>query len=131
MKKKEKITWEQGILQAADILEKKGCVGSDYGKKAVENVKEYDFSTLTFSDKWILTRLNKTISEVRKNMDKYEFQNVGTELYNFIWDDFCDGYIEFSKFNMDNESTKSTLLYVLTNILKLLHPFMPFVTEEI
>lgn len=64
-------------------------------------------------------------------MDKYEFQNVGTELYNFIWDDFCDGYIEFSKFNMDNESTKSTLLYVLTNILKLLHPFMPFVTEEI
>ena len=97
----------------------------------IENVKEYDFSALTFSDKWILTRLNKTISEVRKNMDKYEFQNVGTELYNFIWDDFCDGYIEFSKFNMDNESTKSTLLYVLTNILKLLHPFMPFVTEEI
>ena len=57
----------------------------------IENVKEYDFSALTFSDKWILTRLNKTISEVRKNMDKYEFQNVGTELYNFIWDDFCDG----------------------------------------
>ena len=97
----------------------------------IENVKEYDFSNLTLSDKWILTRLNKTIKEVRKNMDKYEFQNVGTELYNFIWNDFCDGYIEFSKFNMDNDSTKSTLLYTLTNILKLLHPFMPFVTEEI
>jgi valyl-tRNA synthetase len=64
-------------------------------------------------------------------MDKYEFQNVGTELYNFIWNDFCDGYIEFSKFDMDKENTKSTLIYVLTNILKLLHPFMPFVTEEI
>ncbi len=97
----------------------------------IENVKEYDFSNLTLSDKWILTRLNKTIKEVRKNMDKYEFQNVGTELYNFIWNDYCDGYIEFSKFNMDNDSTKSTLLYTLTNILKLLHPFMPFVTEEI
>jgi len=64
-------------------------------------------------------------------MDKYEFQNVGTILYDFIWGDFCDSYIEFSKFNIDKESTKSTLLYVLTNILKMLHPFMPFVTEEI
>ncbi len=96
-----------------------------------ENLKEYDFKNLTFSDKWILTRLNKTIEEVRKNMDKYEFHNVGSELYSFIWNDFCDAYIEFSKFNMDNISSKSTLLYVLENILKLLHPFMPFVTEEL
>lgn len=96
-----------------------------------EDIKEYDFSNLTFSDKWILTKLNKTIYEVRKNMDKYEFHNVGSELYSFVWNDFCDAYIEFSKFNMDNKSSKSTLLYVLTNILKLLHPFMPFVTEEI
>ena len=64
-------------------------------------------------------------------MEKYEFQNVGAELYDFIWSDFCDGYIEFSKFNSDNIGTKSTLLYVLTGILKMLHPFMPFVTEEI
>lgn len=96
-----------------------------------EDVKEYDFSNLTFSDKWILTRLNRTIEEVRKNMEKYEFQNVGSELYSFIWNDFCDAYIEFSKFNMDNLSSKSTILYVLENILKLLHPFMPFVTEEL
>ena len=96
-----------------------------------ENLKEIKLEDLSISDKWILTRLNETILEVRKNMDKYEFNNVGSALYNFIWDDFCDGYIEFSKFNMDKESTQSTLIYVLTNILKLLHPFMPFVTEEI
>ena len=97
----------------------------------IEDLKEIKFDNLTFSDKWILTRYNDTVKQVRKNMDKYEFQNVGTELYNFIWSDFCDGYIEFSKFNSDNIGTKSTLLYVLTGILKLLHPFMPFVTEEI
>lgn len=97
----------------------------------IEDLKEVDYSNLTFSDKWILTKVNDVIKSVRKNMDKYEFHNVGSELYNFIWDDFCDGYIEFSKFNMDNNSSKSTLLYVLNIILKLLHPFMPFVTEEI
>ena len=97
----------------------------------IEDLKEIKFTNLTFSDKWILTRFNSTVKQVRKNMDKYEFQNVGTELYDFIWSDFCDGYIEFSKFNSDNIGTKSTLLYVLTGILKLLHPFMPFVTEEI
>ena len=97
----------------------------------IEDVKELNFDNLSLIDKWILTRYQHTLKNVRKNMDKYEFQNVGTELYNFIWSDFCDGYIEFSKFSMDNTSTKSTLLYVLTGIMKMLHPFMPFVTEEI
>ncbi len=97
----------------------------------IEDIKELDLSNLTFSDKWILTKFNNTVKQVRKNMEKYEFQNVGAELYDFIWSDFCDGYIEFSKFNSDNIGTKSTLLYVLTGILKMLHPFMPFVTEEI
>ncbi len=97
----------------------------------IEDIKEINLSDLSKEDKWILTKLQKTIKNVRKYMDKYEFQNVGTILYDFIWSDFCDSYIEFSKFNMDKESTKSTLLYVLTNILKMLHPFMPFVTEEI
>ena len=63
-------------------------------------------------------------------MDKYNFHNVGNELYTFIWEDFCDWYIELSKANM-NATTKSVLLDVLTTILKLLHPFMPYVTEEI
>ena len=104
---------------------------SRYTLMNTEDLNEIDLTDLSFSDKWILTRVNETIKIVRKNMDKYEFHNVGNELYKFIWEDFCDGYIEFSKFNMDKVSTKSTLIYVLTNILKLLHPFMPFVTEEI
>ena len=97
----------------------------------IEGLEELNLNDLSKEDKWILTKLQKTIKGVRKYMDKYEFNNVGTILYDFIWSDFCDSYIEFSKFNMDKESTKSTLLYVLTNILKMLHPFMPFVTEEI
>ena len=92
-----------------------------------DNYNLYDLNT---SDKWILNKLNNLIKTTRKHMDKYEFNVVGSELYSFIWNDFCDWYIELSKFNM-NSTTKSVLLYVLTNILKLLHPFMPFVTEEI
>ena len=68
-----------------------------------------------------------TIKNVTKYMDKYEFQNVSTELYNFIWNDFCDWYIEFSKVS----SNSKVLKQVLESILKMLHPFMPFVTEEI
>lgn len=64
-------------------------------------------------------------------MDNYEFNLVGMETYNFIYDDFCSNYIEFAKFNIDKESTKSVLYTVLNGILKILHPFMPFVTEEI
>ena len=66
-----------------------------------------------------------------KHMDKYEFNLFGSETYSFIYDDFCSSYIEFSKFNSNSITTKSVLCYVLTGILKMLHPFMPFVTEEI
>ena len=98
----------------------------------LENFKEEDktLENLTLSDKWILNRLNEIIVKVRNHMEKYEFNVVGTELYNFIWDDFCSWYIELSKFS-DNNTTKTVLLTVLTDILKLLHPFMPYVTEEI
>ena len=85
---------------------------------------------LTLSDKWILTKKNLIIKSVEESMEKYEFHNVGNELYKFIWEDFCDSYIELSKSNM-NTNTKKVLLDVLTDILKLLHPFMPYVTEEI
>ena len=95
-----------------------------------EGFTDYTFENLSISDKWILTKLNKTIKKVKKHMDKYEFNGVGTILYNFIWDDFCDWYIELSKVNMSN-TTKSVLLYNLECILKMLHPFMPYVTEEI
>ena len=66
-----------------------------------------------------------------KHMDKYEFNIFGSETYSFIYDDFCSNYIEFAKFNSESNTTKSVLCYVLTGILKMLHPFMPFVTEEI
>ena len=98
----------------------------------LENFKKEDYSleNLNNADKWILTKLNETIASVTKSMDKYEFNNAGSCLYSFIWDDFCDKYIEMSKFSETN-STKSTLLYTITCIIKMLHPFMPFVTEEI
>ena len=94
------------------------------------NDKDYTLDNLTNSDKWILTKLNKTIDSITKSMDKYDFNIVGNTLYNFIWTDFCDKYIELSKFNQNN-TTKSVLLKVLTSIIKMLHPFMPYVTEEI
>ena len=94
------------------------------------NDKDYTLDNLSNSDKWILTKLNKTIESITKSMDKYDFNIVGNTLYNFIWTDFCDKYIELSKFNQNN-TTKSVLLKVLTSIIKMLHPFMPYVTEEI
>ena len=97
----------------------------------IDDLKGYDFSNLDVQDKWILSKLNKVISKVTKNMESYEFNNAGGELYNFIWSDFCDSYIEMSKFSLDSVSTKSTLCYVISAILKMLHPFMPYVTDEI
>ena len=97
----------------------------------IEDLREINLKDLDIHDKWILTKYENTIKEVIKYMDKYEFNNVSSVLYSFIWDDFCDNYIEMSKFSSDTLSTKSTLYYVLTGILKMLHPFMPFVTEEI
>ena len=96
----------------------------------IEDIKEITLDDLKMEDKWILTKLNKTIKKARRHMEKYEFNVVGTELYNFIWDDFCDWYIELAKINMNN-TTKSVLLYTLSAIIKMLHPFMPYVTEEI
>ncbi len=89
------------------------------------------------ADKWILTRLNETIETVTRLSDRYEFGEVGRVLYNFIWDDFCDWYIEMAKLPLysDDEAAKKTtrsiLAYVLDNTMRLLHPFMPFITEEI
>ena len=97
----------------------------------IEDLKAYDFSNLAVQDKWILSKLNKVISKVTKNMESYEFNNAGGELYNFIWSDFCDSYIEMSKFSLDSVSTQSILCYAISAILKMLHPFMPYVTDEI
>ncbi|NWN98832.1 MAG: valine--tRNA ligase [Bacillus sp. (in: Bacteria)] len=89
------------------------------------------------ADEWILTRLNETIETVTNLAEKYEFGEVGRALYNFIWDDFCDWYIEMAKLPLYGEdetakkTTRSVLAYVLDQTMRLLHPFMPFITEEI
>ena len=103
---------------------------SRYVLMNIEDLKEVEFDDLELEDKWILTKLNKVIKDVSKHMEKYDFNIVGNNLYSFIWDIFCDRYIELSKFNMNN-TRKSVLYVVLTSIIKLLHPFMPYVTEEI
>ena len=97
----------------------------------ISDLKEIKLENLKPEDKWILTKYNKVIKSVTKHMDKYDFNIVGTELYNFVYDDFCSNYIEMAKYTIEDDSTKSVLCYVLTGILKMLHPFMPFVTEEI
>ena len=89
------------------------------------------------TDRWILHNLNETIGKVTENFDKFEFGVAGHILYNFIWDEFADWYVELTKevLYSDNEDekviTRSVLLYTLDQILRLLHPIMPFVTEEI
>src|SRR5690625_2069314 len=91
----------------------------------------------SLADKWILTRLNETIEHVTYNTDKYEFGEAGRYLYNFIWDDLCDWYIEMAKIPLygDDEdaklTTRSVLAYVLDQTMRMLHPYMPFITEEI
>ncbi|MFD2759563.1 valine--tRNA ligase [Lentibacillus juripiscarius] len=91
----------------------------------------------SLADKWILTRLNETIEQVTKNTGKYEFGEAGRHLYNFIWDELCDWYIEMAKLPLygDDEeakkTTRSVLAYVLDQTMRMLHPYMPFITEEI
>ena len=107
-------------------------IGSDFKMADIDLTKEK-----SLADKWILTRLNETINEVTRLSEIYEFGEVGRILYHFIWDDFCDWYIEMAKLPMtegtdeEKNMTRSVLLYTLDKILKMLHPFMPFVTEEI
>ena len=89
-------------------------------------------ANLELEDKWILSKLNKLIEKVTDNLDKYELGIAVQNLYDFIWDEFCDWYIELVKPRLGTDKNpQNVLIYVLSNILKLLHPFMPFITEEI
>lgn len=91
----------------------------------------------SIADKWILARLNETITQVTDLFERFEFGEAGRQLYKFIWDDYCDWYIEMTKevltqgTDEQKQTTKSVLIHVLDQTLKLLHPIMPFVTEEI
>ena len=96
-----------------------------------------EYSHVSAADAWILNKLNETIDHVTENMEKYEFALVGNELYSFVWNDFCSWYLEMCKSSLNSEdatvkrSAQNTLLTVLETSIRLLHPFMPFVTEEI
>ncbi|MFD0694120.1 valine--tRNA ligase [Paenibacillus sp. GCM10027628] len=100
--------------------------------------KDIDLSgPLGTADRWILHRLNETVRDVTRLIDSYEFGETGRLLYNFIWDDLCDWYIEFSKLSLygtdaaAKKTTQSVLAYVLDQTQRLIHPFMPFISEEI
>jgi len=97
----------------------------------ISDLESIELDNLKPEDKWILTKYEKCIEETKKFMDKYQFNNAGSCIYDFTWSVFCDNYIEMAKYSIDSISTKSTLCYVLTGILKLLQPFMPYVTDEI
>lgn len=104
-----------------------------------ENVtgESIDKSLLEEEDKWIISRINSVIKDVTENLERYEIGMAAQHIYDFIWDEYCDWYIEMVKPRLYGEDINSkytaerVLLYVLENILKLLHPFMPFITEEI
>lgn len=97
----------------------------------IEDLKEIKLEDLKPEDKWILTKYEETIEEVQKFMEIYQFNNVGNAIYEFSWNYFCDYYIEIAKYSLNSNTTKSVLCYILTGILKMLNPFMPYVTEEI
>lgn len=97
----------------------------------IENLETVQLENLKIEDKWILTKYEKIVKSITKHMDKYEFNIASMELYNFVWEDFCSNYIELAKTSLESNTTKSVLFKILTGILKMLHPFMPFVTEEI
>lgn len=104
------------------------------GELTIDQIEIGDDQTV--ADKWILSRLQATIEAVTRLFDKFEFGEAGRILYHFIWDDYCDWYIEMTKESLqdessDNKTTKSILIHVLDQFLRLLHPIMPFVTEEI
>ena len=103
----------------------------------VEETGLPDAADLEIEDKWVLTKLNTLIKEVTENMDAYELGVASAKVYDFIWDTYCDWYIELTKARLYGENEKrklaaqKVLVYVLDQFLRLLHPFMPFITEEI
>ena len=97
----------------------------------INDLEKIELKDLKPEDKWILSKYHKLIKSVTKHMEKYQFNLASQEIYDFTWNIFCDYYIEMAKYTIDTLSTKSTLCEVLCGILKMLHPFMPFVTEEI
>jgi valyl-tRNA synthetase len=100
-----------------------------------ENIKPSDtlseIKTLPLSDRWIISRMHNTIKDASYSIDRYHFNEYAGIMYNFVWSQFCDWYVEIAKSNTSNPYTLRILIHILDNILRLLHPSMPFITEEI
>ncbi|WP_274649944.1 valine--tRNA ligase [Paenibacillus humicola] len=130
--------WEK--VEQARNFANKIWNASRFALMNLENVKAEDIDisvTLGTADRWILHRLNETSRDITRLLDGYDFGETGRLLYNFIWDDLCDWYIEFAKLNLygsdaaAKRATQSVLAYVLDRTLRMIHPFMPFISEEI
>jgi valyl-tRNA synthetase len=91
----------------------------------------FDPARISPADRWVLHRLNQTVEKVNSLFDEYRLFEAADLLYHFVWDEYCDWYLEFSKCNIDNVDTRKVLKFTLYRILQLLHPMMPFLTEEI
>ncbi len=100
-----------------------------------DTVKPIDESRLDIADKWILSRLSEAVKDVTANLERFDFGMAAQKLYDFLWSEYCDWYIEMAKPRFNDEAQKDTAVSVLNAVLKdtlkLLHPFMPFITEEI
>lgn len=114
------------------------CLMNAEGSDSISDPWAGDVSSLSLHDRWILSRLNKTAAEVKEQLDNYEFHGVVQTLYHFFWDDFCDWYIELSKASVtadtaspDRDLARARLISILEQALRLLHPFMPYLTEEL
>ena len=128
-------------LEAASNFANKLWNASKFVLGNLENYKEIEFkdieNDLTYADKWILSKLNVLVAEITNNIDGFELGVFAQKIYDFIWNEFCDWYIEMVKPRLYNENDKTklaamyTLNKVLADSLKLLHPIMPFITEEI
>ncbi len=129
---------EEKVASSWNFLNKLWNI-SRYVMMNIDGYKEIDLNNakLNLASKWILNKLNKTIEQVDYNYDKYEFGEANKALYNFIWEDFANWYVEISKVDLQGEdlenknTTQNVLVYVLMQIVKLLHPVAPFITEEI
>ncbi len=130
--------WER--VEQARNFANKIWNASRFSLMNLEGVAKEDIDingALGTADRWILHRLNETVRDVTRLVDQYEFGETGRILYNFIWDDLCDWYIEFSKLSLYSDNaeakskTQSVIAYVLDRTLRLIHPFMPFISEEI
>jgi len=128
--------WNAAKFIKLNLVEEKDII--EYGKKVYNaETKEYNRDLLKLEDKWILNKLDKLVNDVTNNINNYELGIALDNIYSFIWNEFCDWYIEIVKSRIYSESYEEKVLvgmvlnYVFTIALKLLHPFMPFVTSEI